>query len=183
MTPRYKFEQLDDGDNIEFGVSVESWPELADKFYDFLVGCGFSITRQALSDHFDQCVSYRTASNRAVEQANHAEAYGLDAPPREPDPEDDQYWSDERCADMGCGGDPIPPGPRLLGMKLYEFTVSDAYGHGIAHAWATARACIKEQQDFEIQSGGSEWPTHRLYMTDANVIDNAMVYNFEVQRV
>jgi hypothetical protein len=31
-----------------------TWPALADAFHHFLLGCGFLVTRQQLSDHFDE---------------------------------------------------------------------------------------------------------------------------------
>lgn len=160
MDPRYKFEQLDSGDNIEFGTSTHTWTDLANKFYEFLLGCGFSLDRQKLSDHYDQCVSYRTASNRSVEQANHAEAYGMEVP----DPQT-QF------------ANPVPP------LKLYEFTVSDDYNRTITEIWHTAQASCTEQIEFECNSGAPSWPAWKLAMVGITPIADTTQYKFEVQVV
>lgn len=164
MEPRFKFEQLNEGDSVEFGFSTVSWPTVADHFFDFLLGCGYGLDRQDLSDHFDQTVFRQQDEKREAE--NHAEQFGMQA--------------NEEDALIVKGPDQSVP--RLLGKKLYEFTVTDQFGKGIARAWHTAREVTQEQINFEIQCGGEGWPPHRLFMIDAGEQDGAMVYNFEVQR-
>lgn len=33
-------------------IQADTWREVADTFYEFLLGCGFQLTRDHLSDHF-----------------------------------------------------------------------------------------------------------------------------------
>lgn len=42
----------DDDAGISNWGEHDSWRDIADMFYDFLLGCGFSLTRDHLSDHF-----------------------------------------------------------------------------------------------------------------------------------
>ena len=79
MEPRFQFEQLNSGDRTESSFSTVSWSIVADRFFDFLRGCGFELTRQDLSDHFDQSVFDKSASSTDEDPPveNHAERYGL----------------------------------------------------------------------------------------------------------
>lgn len=200
MTPtEYSFiSDNEDGDYLCSRSQAASWPDLADRFYDFLLGCGFQLSKQDLSDVYDQsCFEQGRQSDADCDQSmfegepreswrneeNHAERFGME-------PTEDNLEEDDSPKVEG----PDQSVPRLLGSKLYEFTVSDAYGKGIERAWYTAREAVSEQIDFEIQSGGVAWPEPwRLFMTDAVVKTGedyltgqhgtAMVYSFEVRRV
>lgn len=84
MTPRYTFESLNRGDRVEMSTSTETWADLADKFYDFLRGCGFILTRQSLADYFDESVFKQRNKDCPVRGCdgdsncdNHASGYGL----------------------------------------------------------------------------------------------------------
>lgn len=42
------------GHRVEVGIDADSWPDVADEFYSYLLGCGFVLNRQDLSDHFGE---------------------------------------------------------------------------------------------------------------------------------
>jgi len=188
MTPRFKFEQLNEGDSVEFGFSTSSWTDVADRLYDFLLGCGFSLGRQDLADHFDQSVFSSVvdgvieehsdaldklddrpdqfAPERYTELDNHAERYGMQGPGEEASP-----------APPGTLA-ATPSSPRLL----YEFTASDTYGKTLPEIWAVARRSVEAQQDYEMQVDGTMWPSYRVVMTGCTVNDSSdgLQYLFEV---
>lgn len=166
----FEFSNLSEsGGNIQRVSAHCTWPDLADAFYDFLLGCGFSLDKQDLSDHFDQSVFSKSASSEdedlsdqfAPLEENHAERYG-----QQPVGPQRQFANP----------------PRLV----YQFSVSDSGTQlSMPSVWTLAQRSSIEQQEFELNSGGSRWPEHKLVLTGCTVNDSSdgLRYLFEVWSV
>ena len=44
----------EDGDEVKLVTHHVCWRDVADNFYYYLLGCGFVLSRQDLSDHFNE---------------------------------------------------------------------------------------------------------------------------------
>jgi hypothetical protein len=49
---RYQFKHTDEATQVTLETDAISWPDLAESIYQFLLGCGFSLTRHDLSEYF-----------------------------------------------------------------------------------------------------------------------------------
>lgn len=67
-----KFEKsdLDSGEVNTLQTCLHStWGELADRFFDFLMGCGYQLSREDLADHFAEYT--RTDDSEAISDPSH----------------------------------------------------------------------------------------------------------------
>lgn len=54
---------------------------------------------------------------------------------------------------------------RYFDMILHQFTISDDYGKTMEEIIDMAKASARDQEDFEIQSGGDEWPQWKISLS------------------
>jgi hypothetical protein len=65
-------------------------------------------------------------------------------------------------------------------MKVYDFSVSDAFDKSIDEIWEVARHSVRDQEDFEIACGGDPWPPFQLVLAKIVPVDpNTTRYHFE----
>lgn len=174
----YTFRHIRGGDKTLVTTTSVSWDEIADRFYEFLLACGFCLDKQDLADHFDQsCFSQdRTEYDRLgpgpqfapetdTELDNHAARYGMEL-----SPEGVSYGQPDKFAN--------PPRP------IYEFSVSDSGQSRLTlpSIWTLAQSSASERQDFEQNMDSPAWPPHRLVLTGCTVNDSSdgLRYLFEV---
>lgn len=194
MNQYYTFKQLNNGEKVVMTSAAVTWSDLADKFYDFLLGCGFILSKGDLALYFTKYIEeerYESEENefpdhepRPIE--NHAERYGQQPP---------EEW---HCDDKDCAGDCVDKTTQpsideeVAAMqfdnpstKLYEFTVTDTHGRVISDIWTTAKDCVIIQREFEANNDEPTWPPHRLVMTECKWVApaNGIQYTFEVQCV
>ena len=84
----YKFKSINATDTTVVSYTGDAWPDIAERFFQFLRGCGFELERQDISDYFDQS-AFTDAADSVIEEhgetltrlddpvSNHAEAFGL----------------------------------------------------------------------------------------------------------
>ncbi len=164
-----------DGDKVVVTTGAMSWPEISDRFLHFLRACGFELTQQDLSDHYDQ--SYLPLSTH---QEFKEEAELIDDPEEQPA----QFESDENHAESygmhGPDTDPSTLEDSAPSKPLYEFTITDGgLGLDIEELFDRADDAAREHEEFLLQNGDVPWPEYTIFLIAAA----SNKYSFEVHSV